>query len=278
MQAEAGGIRLEYARWGRGVPAMAPHGAPGLLDHSYLRRALEPLGLPLAWVLWDHRASGRSEDGPPESLTHRQLVDDMESLRQRLGVERPVLFGHSYGGFFALEHVLRYPGRAAALILCNTAPSHRFFEPYMASVRHHVPREAWQRLTEPWAWGARPELASELAAVFGALFFADADTERARGLVEASVSHPAASRRLGRQTLDSYDLEPRLPEVRCPTLVLGGSHDRVCPPSFSEAMARAIPGAELVLFEESGHMPMVEEPVAFTRAVEAFLRGQGLAG
>ncbi|BAS26937.1 alpha/beta fold hydrolase [Limnochorda pilosa] len=271
MRATAGGVTLHYTEVGEGVPVLAPHGAPGLLDHTYLRQALEPLGLPIHWVLWDHRGSGRSEEGLLEAISHRQLVDDMESLRESLNLGQPVLFGHSYGGFFALEHALRCPGRASALILCNTAPSYRFFDEYLANVRRHVPQDAWSRLTDAALEGPQPALAGELARVFGALLFARTDVERARRLVEGSLPHPAVSRRLARETMRQYDLEPRLHEVRCPTLVLGGRHDRVCAPRFAEVMAAAIPGAKLVLFEGSGHMPMVEEPDRFAHAVRAFL-------
>lgn len=270
------GVHLEVAQWGQGPAVMALHGAPGLLDHTYLRRALEPLGLPGRWILWDQRGSGRSDEGPPEDLTHDQLVADWGGLREALGLGPVILLGHSYGGFFALEAALRHPDQVAALILCTSAPSHRFFDGFLESVGRFVPPEIWRRLTDPALQGPQPHLVRELVIAFGALLFARENVAQAQTLLAGTVPHPAVSRRLARETRASYDLEPFLGQVRCPTLVVAGRHDRITAPRWSEAMARAIPGAELVRFQASGHLPMVEEPEGFVQAVEGFLRAHNL--
>lgn len=276
MQLPIHGIHLEVAQWGQGPAVMALHGAPGLLDHTYLRRALEPLGLPGRWILWDHRGSGQSEEGPLEALNHRRLVDDWAALREALGLGPVILLGHSYGGFFALEATLRYPDQVAALILCNSAPSHRFFGGFLESVRRLVSPESWRQLTDPILQGPQPHLSPQLAKVFGALLFARENVPRAEALLSGTVPHPAVSRRLAQETLATYDLEALLGQVPCPTLVVAGRHDRITAPHWSEAMARAIPKAELVLFQGSGHLPMVEEPQGFVRAVEGFFRAHHL--
>ncbi|HEY8531401.1 MAG TPA: alpha/beta hydrolase [Limnochorda sp.] len=278
MRVSVHGVHLEVAQWGQGPAVMALHGAPGLLDHTYLRRALEPLGLPVRWILWDQRGSGRSDEGPPEGLTHRQMVADWAGLREALGLGPAILLGHSYGGFFALEAALRHPDQVTALILCTTAPSHRFFDGFLESVSRFVPQDAWRRLTDPALTGPQPSLIRELAAAFGALLFARENVALAERLLAGTVAHPAVARRLARETRASYDLEPLLGQIRCPTLVVGGLHDRVTAPRWSEVMARAIPGAELVLFPSSGHLPMVEEAALFARTVEAFLRRHRLLG
>lgn len=278
MRVPVHGVHLEVAQWGQGPAVMALHGAPGLLDHTYLHRALEPLGLPGRWILWDQRGSGRSDEGPAEVLTHRQMVADWAGLREALGLGPVILLGHSYGGFFALEAALRHPDHVAALILCTTAPSHRFFDGFLESVNRFVPPDAWRRLTDPTLQGPQPGLIEELAAAFGALLFARENPGLARVLLAGTVPHPAVAGRLARETRTSYDLEPLLGQVRCPTLVVGGLHDRITAPRWSEAMARAIPGAELVLFPSSGHLPMVEEPDGFAQAMERFLRSHNLLG
>ncbi|MEJ2369047.1 MAG: alpha/beta fold hydrolase [Acidobacteriota bacterium] len=71
----------------------------------------------------------------------------------------------------------------------------------------------------------------------------------------------------------AYDVTARLGEITAPTLVLAGRSDFVCPPSQAETLARGIPGAELRVFEKSGHMPFVEEPEAtFTAVRDWFAR------
>jgi len=70
------------------------------------------------------------------------------------------------------------------------------------------------------------------------------------------------------------DAAPGLTAIRCPTLVLTGRQDLWSPPEQHERMAQAIPGAELVIIEDSGHMVMLERPEAVTTALRAWL-GQG---
>jgi proline iminopeptidase len=67
------------------------------------------------------------------------------------------------------------------------------------------------------------------------------------------------------------DFRTRLGEVRAPTLVLAGRHDPQMPPACAAELAAGIPGAQLVVFERSGHYPFVEEPESFWAAVGAFL-------
>jgi proline iminopeptidase len=55
-------------------------------------------------------------------VTHAQLADDAEGLRQHLGFGKVAVLGHSYGGFIALEYALRYPDSVSHLILLDTAP------------------------------------------------------------------------------------------------------------------------------------------------------------
>jgi proline iminopeptidase len=71
--------------------------------------------------------------------------------------------------------------------------------------------------------------------------------------------------------LRTFDLRPELPRITAPTLVLAGRHDWICPPEFSEEIARLIPGAELRVFEESSHSIRSDEPQAFIDAVKGFV-------
>lgn len=68
-----------------------------------------------------------------------------------------------------------------------------------------------------------------------------------------------------------YDARPRLGELRMPTLVLAGRHDRVCSLNQARIMEQGIPGSRLVIFEESGHMPQMEETARYTQIVGDFL-------
>jgi proline iminopeptidase len=68
-----------------------------------------------------------------------------------------------------------------------------------------------------------------------------------------------------------YDVRPQLGNIRVPTLVLAGRHDWVTPVGESEQLAERIPDAQLVVFEESGHMPFIEEQDLFVETVKRFM-------
>jgi proline iminopeptidase len=71
----------------------------------------------------------------------------------------------------------------------------------------------------------------------------------------------------------TYDCRAELKGIRCPTLVMVGRHDWICPVDQSEEIHRLIPGSELTVFESSGHSPQVEEPAAFQDRLRRFLAG-----
>jgi proline iminopeptidase len=72
--------------------------------------------------------------------------------------------------------------------------------------------------------------------------------------------------------MPGFDLKPQLPSVRCPTLVTVGRTDWITPVSAAETIASLIPGAELVVFERSGHSPQIEEAAKFQSVLREFLR------
>ena len=78
------------------------------------------------------------------------------------------------------------------------------------------------------------------------------------------------------ENIPKYDVRDRLREINVPTLVLVGRHDWITPVDQSEYMAVHIPGAQLVIFEHSGHGPMIEENEAFTAHVRTFLSNDSI--
>lgn len=96
------------------------HGGPGF-DQGYLRPGMRPLADVAQVVFVDLRGQGRSAPAPVEACTLEQLADDVAALFAILGLRRPVVFGHSAGGFVALQLALRHPALARDLILRHTA-------------------------------------------------------------------------------------------------------------------------------------------------------------
>ncbi len=87
------------------------------------------------------------------------------------------------------------------------------------------------------------------------------------------VGHKAFLRQQ-RATRERPDSRPGLAAIRCPTLLLCGRQDPLAPPALHEEMAKAIPGAELVILEDCGHLSPLEQPEAVTAALRRWLRAK----
>lgn len=267
-----GGAELSYAEGGSGACLFTFHGGLGL-DHTYLRPWLDPLCDQARVVFHDLRGHGQSTGRETLAVAdHATFIEDADTLRDHLHVERMVVFGHSYGGFLALEYALRYPEHVSALVLCSTSAS-------MAHIGAAL-EIAQQRAT-----------ASELAALQAALAnpvsddaaFAQGwralvplyfhDRELAHEPFARTTFSAAGYNRGAFACLQTYDVTARLHEISAPALVISGRHDWLMPPHLAGAvLAAQLPNARHVVFERSGHFPFIEENDAFTATVAAWLR------
>jgi pimeloyl-ACP methyl ester carboxylesterase len=94
-------------------------------EHSYLVPAIKPLADEYRFVLYDQRGSLRSPAVPPAKITYDALVEDLDQLRQRLGLEKVTLMAHSMGNMLAYGYLRAHPERVAGLVLVGPAgPGH----------------------------------------------------------------------------------------------------------------------------------------------------------
>ena len=259
-----------YTSSGTGVPCLVMHGGLGL-DHTYLR-GLDMLGDVLHLVYYDHRHNGRSGRPPIESVTYAQLADDAESLRQHLGLGKVAVLGHSYGGFIALEYALRYPDSVSHLILVDTAPVFDYGEEVMNNA---IAKGATPAMIEAMAASSanEEEMKSSLQLIFPLYFYR---YQPAYDALMANIIVCAAFEEHQEKMLSTYNTLLSLHEIGCPTLLLVGSDDFICPPSQAQRMHAHIPQSHLVVFEQSGHFPWIEEPTLFTQTVKKWLeQGEG---
>lgn len=270
-----GGTRLYVERVGHGPPFVVLHGGLGL-DHTYLRAGLGPLADAVELIYVDLRGNGRS-DRPTDwrRVDHGTWVEDIQSLRLRLGLDRILLFGHSYGGYLAQEYALRHPETLAGLLLCSTAPVMDFGATSMAALAEVASPEQLALLAESFSRpfvGDDQDFITLLRAALP-LYFHAPSAERVEFVVREMRVSPEAFNRSFFQCLPDFDVRDRLPGVRVPTLVLGGCYDRIVPSAEgAERLARLIPNAGFVLFPQSGHFPFLEEPGHFSAIVHDWLR------
>jgi proline iminopeptidase len=269
-------LGLFHQSQGSGVPLIVLHGGPGL-DHTYLRPWLDPLATVSQLVYFDQRGQGRSRRDPAEPLTRYRWVEDIEQLRLALGFDVVMLFGHSYGGFLALDYARRFPRQICGLILCCTAARMDF----PAALQNAETRATTAEFQALLAGLAAPlpddsTLASWWRQILP-LYFYRFSADMA-GILD-QVQFSARAFNYGTFTdIPTFDATPWLRELRMPILIIAGEHDWAMPPQSSAwSLKDALPQAELAVFAESGHLPFVEERERFIECVSTWFRSVGKA-
>lgn len=264
---EHDGATLWYDDRGSGLPLLVLHGGLGL-DHTYLRTAFDELVPEVRVVYLDLRANGRSTgDG---DFTMARLAADVDALRAHLELDRVAVFGHSYGGFVALQYALDHGERLTHLVVCDSDTRGPAPETMVAGL---------ERLgLEPGLLGAFEtpiETTADLLDVFAVVepaYLPHSSPGTARVGLADTVWRPEGSEG-GSAALEGWDVGDRLGEISAPTLVLAGADDFMFPPERARSMAAALPRAEVTIFDACGHLPNVEAPEALRVALRAFLLG-----
>lgn len=252
---------------------LALHGGPGF-DQGYLRPGLGPLREVAQVVYVDLRGQGRSDPAPVETCTLEQMADDVATLSSQLGVEAPVLFGHSAGGFVALHAAIRHPGSVAALILSNTAAT-LAPEPHPGSptLAERAGPQAVEVADRVFSGDVSPETGEAFGRLVAPHYAAPGHENVPGPLLALSRQAVDVMRSFFSGPAANYDVRDRLAEITTPSLVIAGDYDWVCRPAASRTIANGIPHAVHVVLEHTGHFPFSEHPEDFQRAVIDFLAG-----
>jgi proline iminopeptidase len=254
--------------------AFVLHGGPGG-DHSGFKPGFSPLAERMQLVYIDHRGQGRSAKGDPDTYTLDENVEDMEALRQYLGLGPIVSIGTSYGGMVAMAHAARYPAAVSHLVCVVTAAHSGFNERAQQIIRERGTPEQ-QRVCQMLWDGTLLALedVQHYYTVMGPMYSTTHDANASQDGRRRTLHEPVALNRAFRPggfLRENYDLRPELPRITAKTLVLGGRHDWICAPEFSEEIHRLIPGSDLRIFERSSHSIRADEPQAMMDAIKGFI-------
>ena len=255
---------------GAGPPTVLTiHGAPGT-DRALFRPYLDGLAAAARLAFFDLPGHGAS--APPADYSFAAMTDAIDRVRAELACARVTLLGSSYGGFLALEYALRYPERVDRLILVDTAASYGFFAESRKVASERAGPRTLAALEALWdgSLAGDEEFADAWAEVLP-LYFHALDRAAVHALA-ARHRYRLATRRAIVPALRAYDVRARLAEIRVPALVCAGAHDWITSVAQARELAQGLPRGELVIFEESGHYPFVEETARFIQTVAAFLR------
>ena len=251
------------------LDARGPAGTPALgtllLLHAFPlnARMWEPqLALARAgWRIIAPHWRGVQDDGPP-AQSFDEMADAVVELLASLGEAAPVVCGVSMGGYLAFALLRRAPGLARALVLCDTRAEAD--PPQAREARLQMLATLRDRGVAAVADEMIPRLLEETTRRSHASV-----GERVRAM--ALTNRPAGVAGIITAMMTRPDAVPQLAAIRCPTLILVGDEDVITTPAMSRSMHEAIPGSQLTVFEQVGHLPNLEQPEQFNEALSAFL-------
>ncbi|MED5448578.1 MAG: alpha/beta fold hydrolase [Planctomycetota bacterium] len=247
------------------------HGGPGG-DHVGFKSTVARLVDVAQLVYVDHRGSGRSATSDPSTYTLDENIDDVDALRDYLGLDSICLLGSSYGGMVAQGYAIRYPDRVSNLVLCATAPSYRFLEDAKRIVAERGTPE--QQAVCETLWNGSFESLEQVREYYQAMGPMYSVTHDAQKSAESWSRGTRNFEQLNlgfSDFLRDFDYTEQLDSIACPTLVLAGEQDWICPPNHSRDIAERVPRAHLKVFSKSAHNIAGDEPEEFLAAVRGFL-------
>jgi pimeloyl-ACP methyl ester carboxylesterase len=207
---------------------------------------------------------------PREDISIEGYGRVVESLCDTLDLGQVVVIGHSMGGFTAAEFAIQYPERVERLVLeaaAGISTNDLAREPLLAGARAVA------------ALGTRAAAQSRYVATRPRLRWlalqtvARHPTRLPNDLVYEMLAHSGTPGFLNAlDAIISFDFRDRLSQIRCPALVVWGAEDALVPARDADEYARVIPNARKVVFDDTGHSPMIERPQTFNDCVADWLR------
>jgi pimeloyl-ACP methyl ester carboxylesterase len=212
---------------------------------------------------------------PAETISIAGYARLLDRLLGELSIDAAAVVGNSMGGFIGAELAIAFPRRVERLVLVSAAGLSTYGDPRPTRAMPVLRR--MERITA----AAAAWLASK----------SDAVTRRPRlrdAVLNVVMRHPSrlpaalAAEQLrgagtpgflqGLQAVIDYDVRDRLPEIACPTLIVWGDRDRLITVRDADVFEELIGDSRKVIFEDTGHMAMLERPAAFNSLLEDFLR------
>ena len=265
------------------APLVTAHGGPGG-THDYLLTIadISRTGRPV--IHYDQLGNGQSthlRDKGADFWTVDLFLDELENLLQQLGVaDNYHLLGQSWGGMLGAEHAIRQPKGLRSLVISDSPASMPLWLAAAAELRAQLPPDVQETLTRHEA-AATTDSAEYLAAMD--VFYArhvcrivPHPAELARTFaaiaedptVYYTMNGPSEFHVIG--TLKTWSVVDAVHRIQVPTLLISGGYDEAAP-STVQPFADAIPDVRWHIFEQSSHVPHIEERSAYMALVQDFI-------
>lgn len=269
-------VRLFVRVAGQGLPCLVVHGGPGAGSYGLEKLGLAPLENTLQLIYLDQRGSGRSASSRRHAYALARQVQDLEELRQRLGVPQWTLLAHSFGGVLAVAYAQRYPERVAALILVNAVLN----PPASLASMVQVGDSLLPAAARPVLPAAAP-LPQRLGAVMQALgqrgllyqlqYASDTAAARAQHVVRQQPINSDFAAHVFDFADYGRDYAPATAALAMPVLVLAGHDDYTAGPRAYRAFR--FPHQRVVVLP-GRHNLLQEQPLRTQQAIRTFVAAQ----
>lgn len=238
-----------------------------LWDHNMWRAQIAFLSEHYRCIVPDLWGHGDSEAVPEGAVTIQSLADDHWALMQALEIEQFTVIGLSVGGMWGTRLALDHPDAVKRLVIMGSFVG---VEPEEPKARYFGMLDIVEQV------GAipLPMIEQLLPIIFSPETLKREDevvTEYARALAAIPPEMIPSVVTLGRAIFGRPDMLPELPQLKMPTLVLCGEDDHPRPPHEAQEMAELIPGAQLQLIPQAGHISALEQPQRVNELLAQFL-------
>lgn len=276
--ASSGEVRIRYCTFGEGPPLLLLNGGPGW-SSAHMAPVAERLAQTHRVVLFDQRGTGMSYVATLDStsITMAAMVADIEAVRQRLGIDRWAVMGHSFGGMLAMAYIARHAAHVHALVLSASAgASLAFLDYYPASMEYRLlphEREAVAYWSDPARMAADPSKATyEVArASVGAFLYDRSRLQELQAALTEETWSIATSTLVWQDLIGrSFDVRSEMRAFNRPVLVLQGRQDALGDLHAYE-LAQLFPLASLHIIEESAHILWLDREDAYFSIIANFL-------
>lgn len=275
------GVKHFYKIAGTGEAFIMLHGGPGMYHDE-----LFPFFLDFAksnkLIFYDQRGNGRStlEKIDSTTFTVDLMVEDLEELRKEFGIEKLNIIGHSWGGLLAMYYAVKYPDNMKRLILVDAAPVNTplLIESYEKQISMFE-TEDWEYVQKLWNSEAYlagdPEIHNEAMKISEGTVFSNKEVideyMEAAAFNDRTAKNAALLNDLATQMKLNIQVQDKLNNINCPTLIINGSDDFIVEEAY-ELTNELIANSELVLIEGAGHYPFIENRADFFIELDRFIR------
>ena len=267
------------------TPLVILHGGPGA-SHDYCEPIAELHRFGRACVIYDQLGCGKSDhltDAPADFWSPQLFKDELATLTRHLGIDsRHAVVGQSWGGMLAMEYALDHPPGLRAIVVADSPASIPLWVSEANRLREDLPPDVQETLVRHEEAGTTDDPEYEAAVrVFYDRHLCRVPwpdcVQRSFDQIDAdptvyhTMNGPSEFHVIG--SIKDWQSKDRLDEIDVPTLLVSGRHDEATP-ALQETLQQGIAGSEWVVFEDSSHLPHVEERERYMQVLGDWLRAR----